>query len=123
MISGCRGVKTVTVEVPVPVHDTMRLVRELRDSVYIDRWHTIERKGDTVYITKTETKTKTVTRTDTAYKMIERPITVTRTETVEVEKPLRWWQKGLMWTGGGLLVLIVGYMVWLLIVARRNLLD
>lgn len=103
---GCRSVKTITVEVPVPVHDTMYKVRELHDSTYVDRWHTVYQKGDTVYDTKTVTKTVTITKTDTAYKVVERPITVTQTETVEVEKPLRWWQKALMCAGVIFLVVV-----------------
>ena len=49
-----------------------------------------------------------VNKTDTAYRYVERPITVTRTETVEVEKRLHWGQKGLMWMGAiGLLCVVV----------------
>lgn len=120
---GCRGVKTITVEVPVPVHDTTAVVKEVHDSTYVDRWHTVYQKGDTVYDTKTITIMKTLTRTDTAYKVIERPITVTRTETVKVEKPMRWWQKGLMWTGCGLLVLIMGGAVWMLTTVKRDIIE
>ena len=107
----------------MPVHDTTAVVKEVHDSTYVDRWHTVYQKGDTVYDTKTITITKTLTRTDTAYKVIERPITVTRTETVEVEKPMRWWQKGLMWTGCGLLVLIMGGAVWMLTTVKRDIIE
>ena len=54
-------------------------------------------KGDTIYITDEVTKIVTKIKIDTAYKYVEKPVTISKTETVEVEKPLRWWQKGLMW--------------------------
>lgn len=97
-LAGCRTVRVVE-QVPVHIHDTLSQKVFLHDSIYIDRWHTVEMKGDTIYVTDQVTKTKIVTKTDTAYRYIERPVTVTRTEQVEVKKPLAWWQKGLMWAG------------------------
>lgn len=97
--SSCRTVRVIE-QVPVEVHDTISQKVFLHDSTYIDRWHTVEVKGDTIFVTNEVTKTKIVTKTDTAYRYIERPVTISKTETVEVKKPLRWWQKGLMWCGG-----------------------
>lgn len=96
--SSCRTVRVVE-QVPVHVHDTLRLTQTLRDSIYIDHFREVTKKNDTIYITDEVTKTKIVTKTDTAYRYIERPVTVAKIETVEVKKPLRWWQKGLMWAG------------------------
>lgn len=98
LCSSCRTVRVVE-QVPVHVHDTLRLTQTLRDSIYIDHFREVTQKNDTIYITDEVTKTKIVTKTDTAYRYIERPVPVVRTEQVEVEKPLRWWQKGLMWAG------------------------
>lgn len=94
----CRTVRVIE-QVPVEVHDTISQKVFLHDSTYIDRWHTVEVKGDTIFVTNEVTKTKFVTKTDTAYRYIERPVTISKTETVEVKKPLAWWQKGLMWAG------------------------
>ena len=105
---GCKTVKVIE-QVPVYVHDTAYQTKEVHDSTYIDRWHTIIQKGDTVFDTKTITITKTLTRTDTAYKVVERPITVTQTETVEVERPLRWWQKMFMYMGLVGLMALIGW--------------
>lgn len=105
---GCKTVKVIE-QVPVYVHDTAYQIKEVHDSTYIDRWHTIIQKGDTVFDTKTITITKTLTRTDTAYKVVERPITVTQTETVEVERPLRWWQKMFMYMGLVGLMALIGW--------------
>ena len=113
LLASCR---TVTVTETVPV-ETVRIeyrdrekVKEVHDSTFIDRWHAVYQKGDTVFDTKTITITKTITKTDTAYKVVERPVTVTQTETVEVKKPLAWWQKGLMWMG---VIGLLGLMGWM----------
>lgn len=96
--SSCRTVRVVE-QVPVHVHDTLRLTQTLRDSIYIDHFREVTKKADTIYITDSIAVIKYSLKTDTAYRYIERPVPVVRTEQVEVEKPLRWWQKGLMWAG------------------------
>lgn len=97
-LTSCRSLRTVE-QIPVHVHDTLRLTQTLRDSTFIDRWHTVYTQGDTIYVTDQVTKTVTKIITDTAYRYIERPVVVSKMETVEVEKPLAWWQKGLMYAG------------------------
>lgn len=96
--SSCRTVRVVE-QVPVHVHDTLRLTQTLRDSIYIDHFREVTKKADTIYITDSIAVVKYSLITDTAYRYIERPVPVVRTEQVETEKPLRWWQKGLMWAG------------------------
>ena len=108
LLGGCKATRVIE-QVPVAVHDTVYQKMVQRDSVFVDRWHSVEVKGDTVFVTNEVTKTKVVTKTDTAYRYVERPITVTRTETVEVEKRLHWWQKGLMLMGVIGLVCLVGW--------------
>ena len=96
--SSCRTVRVVE-QVPVHVHDTLRLTQTLRDSIYIDHFREVTQNADTIYITDSIAVIKYSLKTDTAYRYIERPVPVVRTEQVEVKKPLRWWQKGLMWAG------------------------
>lgn len=108
---GCKALKQ-TVEVPVYVHDTAYLAKEVHDSTYIDRWHTIEVKGDTVFVTNEQITVKLRTITDTAYKYVEKPVTVTVEQIKEVEKPLRWWQKWLMWIGVVGLMGLMGLIGW-----------
>ncbi len=96
--SSCRTVRVVE-QVPVHVHDTLRLTQTLRDSIYIDHFREVTKKADTIYITDSIAVIKYSLKTDTAYRYIERPVPVVRTEQVEVKKPLAWWQKGLMWAG------------------------
>ena len=71
----------------------------------------VEVKGDTIFVTNEVTKTKFVTKTDTAYRYIERPVTISKTETVEVKKPLAWWQKALMWSGVAALVVLLAVLL------------
>ena len=108
---GCKALKQ-TVEVPVYVHDTAYLAKEVHDSTYIDRWHTEYQKGDTIYITDEVTKIVTKIKIDTAYKYVEKPVTISKTETVEVEKPLTWLQKTLMGMGVVGLMGLMGLIGW-----------
>ena len=118
-LDGCRGTKTITERVEVPVvvtqeHHTESVkvdhVRDTliqRDSVY---YHV---KGDTVRIEKWHylQGTTNVVRVDTLIKVdsVQVPVVTERvvTQIEKVEKPLKWWQKGLMWAGGiGILLLV-----------------
>lgn len=107
----CRTVRVVE-QVPVEVHDTAYVTKMLHDSTYIDRWHTEYIKGDTVYVTNNETKVVYKYVTDTSYKYVEKPVTVTKTEMVEVKKPLSWWVKTQLWGFWILLVSALGYAAW-----------
>lgn len=109
--TGCKHIETI-VEKPVYIHDTTQTVKVQYDSIHIDHWHTIYQKGDTVFVTETEIKYRERVRVDTAYKYVEKPVTVSKTETVEVEKPLSWWQKTFVWIGVLCLIGIVLWLVW-----------
>lgn len=93
LLSGCKQWRTITVEKPVYIHDTTQTVKEVHDSTFIDRWNTVLQKGDTVYVTEKQKTVKYRTITDTAYKYVEKPVTVTVSQIKEVEKPLTKWQK------------------------------
>ena len=118
LLSGCKGLKQ-TVEVPVYIHDTTQTVRELHDSIYIDRWHTEYQKGDTIYITDEVTKIVTKIKIDTSYKYVEVPVETTITKTVEVQKPLSWWERTQQ---GGFWVLLAVFSMWLLWKFRKVIL-
>ena len=114
LLSGCRTVRVVE-QVPVHVHDTLRLTQTLRDSIFIDHFREVTKKADTIYITDSIAVIKYSLITDTAYRYIEQPVPVVRTEQVEVKKPLRWWQKGLMWAGlSAIIFLLLKAALWLL---------
>jgi hypothetical protein len=83
---GCKATKVIE-QVPVYIHDTTQTVRELHDSIYIDRWHTIEVKGDTVYWRDSISLVKWLVRTDTAYRFVEKPVVVSKTEITTQHMP------------------------------------
>ncbi len=111
-LSGCKNCRTITVEKPVYIHDTTQMVKEVHDSTFIDRWHTEYQKGDTIYITDEVTKIVTKIKIDTAYKYVEKPVAISKTETVEVKKPLTWLQKTLMGMGVVGLMGLMGLIGW-----------
>ena len=108
--SSCRTVRIIE-QVPVEVHDTVYQKMVQHDSIYIDHFREVTKKGDTIFVTNEVTKTKIVTKIDTAYKYIEKPVTITEEKIVEVEKPLPWWQKTLMYAGGVLLLALLGALI------------
>lgn len=108
---GCKSWHKV-VEVPVYIHDTAYTVKELHDSTYIDRWHTIYQNGDTVRMRDSIVMYRYLIKTDTAYKVVEKPVIVSKTETVEVKRPLSWWQKTFIGIGVVSLLALLGIVVW-----------
>lgn len=117
LLDGCRGTKTITERVEVPVvvtqeHHTESVkvdhVRDTliqRDSVYYYV------KGDTVRIEKWHylQGTTNVVRVDTLIKVdsVQVPVEVVR-QTTEIKEVnvLKWWQKGLIGIGGISLILL-----------------
>ena len=111
MCSSCSTTKYI----PVPEYHTDTLIQTmvLHDSIYINDSTVITEKGDTVTIEKWHTKYVQKEVHDTTYihktDSVPKPYPV---ETIkEVEKPLAWWQKTLMYLGG-LLIVIFGIWVW-----------
>ena len=119
ILDGCKGTKTITERVEVPVvvtqeHHTESVkidhVRDTliqRDSVYhyiqgdtvrIERWHYVQ-------------GTTNVVRVDTVHKTdsVQVPVVTTQTieKRVEVPRPLSWWQKTLMIIGGSSLIALL----------------
>lgn len=105
----CRSTAEIVKEVPVPVHDTAYIAKIQHDSTYIDRWHTQWLSGDTVFIHDSIDRWFSTVKYDTSYKYIEVPITIKEKETVEVKKPLTWFQKTMMWMGVGFILVIIGF--------------
>lgn len=82
LLSGCRSVQIAASH---SERDTIRIVDKefILDSVFIDRWHTISMKGDTVFVLDSVThwKTRERTKTDTLWKVSETTDTLTQTVT------------------------------------------
>jgi len=88
----------------IHIHDST-IVREAGDTVLIERWHTKYRDRwhhDSIYISKTDS--------------VPVPYPVTE----YVEKPLKWWQKGLIWFG--IIVLMIAILMVSHWIARKRLL-
>ena len=88
----------------IHVHDST-IVREAGDTVLIERWHTKYRDRwhhDSIYISKTDS--------------VPVPYPVTE----YVEKPLKWWQKGLIWFG--IIVMMIAILMVSQWIARKRLL-
>ena len=117
-LAGCSP-KVITQEVPVPitntrteykvqfVHDTLRTHQS--DSVFVYT------KGDTVYHNAVRyiDNSRVVYRCDTVHsnKVVERPVTITKTEIKEVEKQLTKWQRTKMKLGGWLLAVLAAVLL------------
>lgn len=108
--------QTKVVQVPTYLHDTTTVYRYnvrhdtlhsyTRDSVFVYT------RGDTVYhnAVRIVDNSRVVYRCDTVYsnKVVERPVTVTKTEIKEIEKQLTRWQRLKMNLGGWLLAVLAG---------------
>ena len=124
LMFGCKGTKTITERVEVPVVVTQEHTIESvkidhvrdtliqRDSVYhyiqgdtvrIERWHYVQGTTNVVRV-------DTVHMTDS----IEVPVVTTNTveKKVEVPCPLSWWQKTLMIIGGSSLIALLLWIVY-----------
>jgi hypothetical protein len=111
--TGCS--RKTTVPVVVPVHDTLVEHHWQYDTSFVDRWHYITVKGDTVTKTDSVVIFKAKYIHDTVSQSVEVPVEVIKPETVEVEKRLNLWQKVTMWLGNILIFAtlgIVGYKLW-----------
>ena len=110
LLCGCQGTREVVRE--VPVHDTTYIAKVQHDSTYIDRWHEVIRKGDTVYDTKVINKYRDRTVHDTVKVVEEIPVEVETERVVEVEKPLSSWQRFLLLAGKIALILVaIGFFI------------
>lgn len=118
LLTGCRGAtEYVTVERTVEKHDTVTAIVLRRDSIHERDSVCVQQylTGDTVVLTTTRWRTKYVERlrVDTLRetKIVRvrepRPYPVYKTE--YRDKPLRWWQKLLMWTGAASLLALALY--------------
>lgn len=91
------GCSRYTTGVPVYIHDTVTAVRQVHDSVSVDKWHTVYINGDTVMMTDSVTVERWHSSHDTVREVTEVPVEIPVVN--EVEKPLRWWQKSLIYVG------------------------
>lgn len=85
--------------VVVPVHDTLWQQKYEVDTVFTDRWHYIDRKGDTVWMHDSVIvyRAKYIHDTTRVVETLTVPVTMTKTE--YIEKTLPWYRQGFLWLG------------------------
>ena len=85
--------------VAVPVYDTLWQQKYEVDTVFTDRWHYIDRKGDTVWMHDSVIvyRAKYIHDTTRVVETLTVPVTMTKTE--YIEKTLPWYQQGFLWLG------------------------
>lgn len=129
-LTGCKT-RYVTQEVPVMIHDSVRVVQTERvtdtiretntisliDTMWLDT-STVPTLGmpilhhDRTTNVSSDKQEKSHKETaDTVYIEKEKPVIVTNTEIKEVNK-LYWWQTVLMWLGGALGIGIAAMVAW-----------
>lgn len=135
---GCRGQREIVREVPVYLKDTVREVHsdtvrhndttiiehntvvQMADSATLSMLEAmglkLDRSKDYILVLQKELEQRISEiesiKSDSTYTHNEKPVTVSETETVMVEKPLGWWKKTFMWTGVIALLSLLALTVW-----------
>lgn len=134
LLGGCSP-RIVTKEVPVTVHDSVRVVsveqrvdtlwqfsaERIMDTLWLDTSTVASLGMPTIRhdrLTERTTdkgKVRVVSSTDTIYIEREVPVPVKETVVQEVNR-LRWWQKVLMWAGG---IALLGCGAWVVLKVKH----
>lgn len=111
LLQGCRTSGPAVVERVRT--DTLRMVTERRDSVWLHDSVFVERflRGDTVFVFQDRWHTKFVERvlTDTVYRVRVDSVPVPCEVVKEVERELSWWQRFRMGLGSVVLIGVIGF--------------
>ena len=117
LLGGCTTTKYVTV--PEYHTDTLRVSRNIRDSIYVHDsvWVSEQQRGDTILLTTTKWLTKYVERLshDTIYQSKTDSVPLPYPVEVKVEKELSTWQSFRMTLGTIALCLLAVYVVYRII--------
>ena len=112
LMCSCKTVEYVPVIQHETHHDSIYFTKVQKDSVWLHDSILIKDRGDTVLVEKWHTKYVEKQVHDTTYIAKIDSIPAPYPVKEYVEKPLKWWQKSLIWTG------ILALMVVILICAR-----
>lgn len=82
--ASCRSVRTIAVEKPIYIHDTLSVERVRVDSVEVTKWHTEYMQGDTVRLIDSVYIRQRSYKHDTIREIQEKPVEVEKV--VEVER-------------------------------------
>lgn len=82
--ASCRSVRTIAVEKPIYIHDTLSVERVRVDSVEVTKWHNEYMQGDTVRLVDSVYIRQISYKHDTIREIQEKPVEVEKI--VEVER-------------------------------------
>lgn len=114
VLSGCTTIKEVPVEKVIT--ETEYRDRLQYDSIYTRDSIYLQAKGDTIYLSKYKYIYRDKLIRDTSY--VHRTDSIQVPYPVEIEKKLTFWQKIKVDLGGYTLILVVGWLIWLIIKKR-----
>lgn len=83
-LASCRSVRTIAVEKPIYIHDTLHTESVRVDSVEVTKWHTEYMQGDTVRLVDSVYIRQISCKHDTIREIREKPVEVEKV--VEVER-------------------------------------
>lgn len=112
-LSGCRSVVYVPEE--HVTHDSVYVAALRVDSVYWRDSVFVAQKGDTVTVTREKYRYRYKLLRDTVW--AERVDSVTVNIPVQVEKPMRWYDKGFVWIGR---LCCFAFLLWLIFLYLRR---
>lgn len=119
LLTACSSTKVVTVERVRT--DTVKTVRNVRDSIYMHDSIRISEKGDTVTIERWHTRYRDRLLLDTIYESRTDSVPVSYPVEKLVERQLSWWQRTQMYAGDVLLLLLLGGAVYGVLRLKRLL--
>lgn len=82
--ASCRSVRTIAVDKPIYIHDTLHTESVRVDSVEVTKWHTEYMQGDTVRLIDSVYIRQTSYKHDTIREIQEKPVEVEKV--IEVER-------------------------------------
>ena len=112
LMVGCKTHQQVVVETRI---DTLLITKQQRDSIWLHDSIHVKDKGDTLLIEKWHTKYIEKMVHDTIYRSSVDSIPVPVTVTEYVERDLTWWQETKMHMGVCMMLLMGGFVLYLII--------
>ena len=109
LLTACSSTKVVTVERVRT--DTVKTVRNVRDSIYMHDSIRVTEKGDTVTIERWHTRYKDRLLLDTIYESRTDSVPVPYPVEKLVERQLSWWQHTQMYAGDVLIFAVLIFVV------------
>ena len=119
LLTACSSTKVVTVDRVRT--DTVKTVRNVRDSIYMHDSIRVTEKGDTVTIERWHTRYRDRLLLDTIYESRTDSVPVPYPVEKLVERQLSWWQHTQMYAGDVLLLLLLGGAVYGVLGLKRLL--